>query len=400
MHAGLDLDQATHTLRLTSARIVNRVTFTDATGINAEEYQTTKLIRPEFETKSNELTIVIRHRCHDVLRFIDHVTFLGLNVEWSWKVINDGVDQILNTFVLESRTASHWDDLIGDHRAAKCGLQFLNADRLFFKELHAELFVLAANFIKKTLVSFFTFGDFVAFEITNGVFRTKHGIITVDDCFLIHHVDLTDEIIFRTNWNEDRPGVGTELRANIFNNVVKVGTSAVHLIDESNTRNAVFLSLAINSFRLRLNASNTAKNEDSTVKNTKGAFYFSREVHVSRGINDVNADIFFFAKLEDAGLFELLPAGSNSSGGDGDTTLFFLLHPVCRSSAVMNFTDFVNHACVEQDSLRQRGLARIDMGTDPDITGALKRVFTVRGVQIGHVSGKLWCVERKRKGDF
>jgi hypothetical protein len=46
----------------------------------------------------------------------------------------------------------------------------------------------------------------------------------------------------------------------------------------------------------------------------------------------------------------------------------------------MNFTDFVNHACVEQDSLRQRGLARINMGTDPDITGALKRVFTVRGI--------------------
>ena len=188
---------------------------------------------------------------------------------------------------------------------------------------------------------------------------------------MIHHVDLADEVVFSTDGNEDRPSIGTELLAHIVNHIVKVGTSAVHLIDESDARNAILFRLTIHGFGLRLHTCNAAKHEDSAVEHTKGTFHFSSEVHVAGSINDVDANVFHFAQLEDAFFLELLPACRHSSGGDGDTALFFLLHPVGGGSTVMHFADLVDHAGVEQNTLSQSRLTRVNVGADPDVTGTL-----------------------------
>ena len=247
---------------------------------------------------------------------------------------------------------------------------------------------MVANLSNEAVVVFLGLLDFVALQVTHRVGRAKLFVIVVDDRLVVHHINLTDEIVFSTNRNQNRPGIRAKLFAHVVHDVVEVGTGAVHLVHEGDARHAILFSLTINCFRLRLHTSHGTKHEDRAVKHTKGTFHFSGEVHVARGVDDVNTDVFHLAQLEDAVFLELLPASRHSSGGDRDTALFFLLHPVRSRSAVMHFADLVDHAGVEQNTLSQGRLTRVNVGADPDITGALKWVFAVGGIGVGHGTKK------------
>jgi hypothetical protein len=62
---------------------------------------------------------------------------------------------------------------------------------------------------------------------------------------------------------------------------------------------------------------------------------------VSRGVDDVDT-----VRLEL--LTHTTPETGGRSGGDGDTTLLFLLHPVHGGGAIMNFTDLVINTGVKR----------------------------------------------------
>ena len=64
----------------------------------------------------------------------------------------------------------------------------------------------------------------------------------------------------------------------------------------------------------------------------------------------------------------LFPRTGRSGGGNRDPALLFLLHPVHRCRAVVNFSYFVVDAGVEKNSFRRRCLARINMSHDADIS--------------------------------
>ena len=50
----------------------------------------------------------------------------------------------------------------------------------------------------------------------------------------------------------------------------------------------------------------------------------------------------------------------------------------------MHLADLVDHAGVEKHTLRERCFARVNVGTDPDIAGALQWVLAVWGIRVGH----------------
>ena len=56
-------------------------------------------------------------------------------------------------------------------------------------------------------------------------------------------------------------------------------------------------------------------------------------------------------------------------GGDGDAALLLLLHPVHGRGALVDLADLVRDAGVVQDALGGRGLPRIDVRHDPDVSG-------------------------------
>jgi hypothetical protein len=81
---------------------------------------------------------------------------------------------------------------------------------------------------------------------------------------------------------------------------------------------------------------------------------------VARRIDDVDAMVF--------------PKRGRRRGRDGDAALALLLHPVHRGCALVDLTDLVVLARVEQDALGRGGFARVDVGHDPDVAGSLEWV--------------------------
>src|SRR5262249_8766206 len=119
---GLNLNYARNPLTFVRARIVNSVAFAERAGINAEEYQfADKRIAPQLERNRTKRAVGIGHRFHWLAR-IGVLAFRRRNVERAWQVIDNCVDQILNSDVLESRAANHWHEFICDRLTTNAGL--------------------------------------------------------------------------------------------------------------------------------------------------------------------------------------------------------------------------------------------------------------------------------------
>ncbi len=119
--------------------------------------------------------------------------------------------------------------------------------------------------------------------------------------------------------------------------------------------------LAPDCFRLRLYPAFCAHDCHRSVENPKRPLDLDREIHMSRGIDDVNPVV--------------LPKAGCRCGGDCYSALLFLLHPVHRCGAFMDLSDFVCASRIKQDAFRRRGLSGIDMSHDPDISYFFKRIL-------------------------
>src|SRR5690606_41437357 len=92
---------------------------------------------------------------------------------------------------------------------------------------------------------------------------------------------------------------------------------------------------------------------DGTVEHAEVALYLDGEVDVAGRIDDVDRVV--------------VPVDCGGGGRDRDATLLLLLHPVHRGGAVVGFADLVVDTGVVQDPLGRGGLARVDVGHDPDV---------------------------------
>ena len=83
-----------------------------------------------------------------------------------------------------------------------------------------------------------------------------------------------------------------------------------------------------------------------------------------------------------------LPVAGGGRRGDGDAPLLLLGHPVHGGRAFVDLTDLVVAAGVEEDPLGRGGLARVDVGHDPDVPGPAQRTLSDGGF-LGH-DHSLW----------
>ena len=139
--------------------------------------------------------------------------------------------------------------------------------------------------------------------------------------------------------------------------LIVVSTRAVHLVNVTDTRHIIFISLTPYSLRLGLNTTYGTECSNSTIQYTKRTFNLNREVYVSRSVNQV--DFITVAQI--------VPECSRSSGSNRDTTLLLLRHPVHCSSTIMSLTDLVCQTCVKQDTFRSRCLTSVNVSHDTDV---------------------------------
>ena len=166
----------------------------------------------------------------------------------------------------------------------------------------------------------------------------------------------TPKLGFLPDGNLNRYRLGIEPLADGIDGMLEIGAHLVNLVDEANSRNAVFIGLPPDCFRLRLYALHGVKYRDRAVEHAQRSLHLGGEVHVAGRIDNVDADV--------------APDAGGGSGRDGDAALLLLLHPVHGRSAFMDLADAVRASCIEQDALRRSGLTGIDVGHDADIPAA------------------------------
>jgi hypothetical protein len=142
---------------------------------------------------------------------------------------------------------------------------------------------------------------------------------------------------------------------------LEVGARAVHLVDEADARHFVAVRLAPHRLRLGLDPRDRVEDRNGPVEHAQRALDLHREVDVSGRVDDVDP--------------VLLPHACGGRGGDRDSALLLLDHPVHDGRSLVDFADLVRLAGVVEDPLGRCGLARVDVGHDPDVASPGQGVF-------------------------
>ena len=360
---GVHLKDTAEAFTLTGTGVQNRHTLSRHTGVNAEVVEFTHIrIAHDLEDKSGE-----RLHVTDVTGHLSAGGRIGTGdfpgIDGAGEIVNDHIQDHLNTAALEGRGASHGNDLCSNSCFAQSSTECIHIGSLFFKEEFHHLIIAACDSFIEFHESFLTLCGKITgqFFFTDGhtfVFGIKVESLAAEN------IDHTLEVCFLTDRQSHADRNGTQLGADLIDHTVKVGTGTIHLVDESNDRHIVFLSLTPHGFRLGLHFTDSAENSDSTVKNAQRALHFSCEVHVSGGIDNIDLAAF--------------PITGGGSRGNGNTTFTFLFHPVGGGGTFMGITDFVVHAGIEKDTLSKSGLTCINVSHDTDVAHIFERNLTVR----------------------
>ena len=158
----------------------------------------------------------------------------------------------------------------------------------------------------------------------------------------------------------DDRGVALQAVLDGVERLVEVGAEAVHLVDEADAGDVVLVGLAPHRLGLGLDAGDAVEHRDRAVEDAQRALDLDGEVHVAGGVDDVDPVV--------------VPEAGGGGRGDGDAALLLLLHPVHGGAALVHLTDLVVLAGVVEDPLGRGGLARVDVGHDADVAGALEWV--------------------------
>ena len=329
-------------------------------GVYAEECELADVrIRHDLECESGERLIVARRTMVLFARFrVD--TSDRRNIRRSRHVIDDCIEERLDTLVAIGSTAGDRAELAGNRTLADNSLDLVFRDLLAAEIFLHEVIIELGKSLEEDFTVFFSL---ILHVIRNRDFIFDFAeVVFIDDGFHLDEIDDALERILSANRQLDCNCVCIEAFLHHLDDIEEVRAGDVHLVDISHTRNIVILSLTPNGLSLRLNAAASSQDCYSAIEYAQGTLNLYREVHVTRRINDVDAMIF--------------PMAGRCSGRDRDTTLLLLNHPVHRCSTIMYFTDLVVDTRVEEDTLRGRRLTGIDVSHDTDVTSLFKGILS------------------------
>ena len=268
-------------------------------------------------------------------RFAVHFCTLDSRyIQWAGQIVNDCIQQRLNTLVFERGTAQNWVKVLGDCTLAN---QFLDCFDIWFFAFHIgfhNVIVQCDNFFNQFVVQFFGFfaqffGNFFDMWVFAQVIFPYNGTHFND-------INNTAEIRFGADWEIHNQWVCAQTFTNHINTAEEVSTNTIHFVNKANTRNIITVCLAPYGFGLGLNTGHRFKHCDRAVQNAQRAFHFHCKVNVSRGINQIDAVV--------------TPKACCCRRCNCDTTFLFLFHPVHRRATIVNFADFICFSCIEKNT--------------------------------------------------
>ena len=345
--------------------------------VNAEERQVADMrVVHQLERQRRELRAIGRLAAL-VRAGIDVVTRNGPDIGRRRQVVEHGVEHGLDTLVLERGATEHRDQLAFDRSLTQRGLDLGQGQRFAFQKLLDQLIVHLGGGLDHLLAPLGR--EIEQFGRALGMDDLLADIVLVESRLHRDQVDDSLEVAFRADVDLNRDRVRAQTLAHLLDDRQEVRARPVHLVDEREARHLVLVRLTPDRLGLRLNARDRAEDRDRAVQNTHRPLDLDREVNVTGRIDDVDT-VRRDARAGLGGVVFRAPETGGRCRRDRDAALLLLLHPVHRRRAFMHFADLVVAARVEQDALRHRRLARIDMRCDADISGILDRIISCHGI--------------------
>ncbi len=308
----MHLQDTAHTLIVIFYRVVNSSTSVDRTGVNAEEAQFAHIrVGCDLESKRSKRLVVGGGTLLLFLGIRVNTLDVG-DVHRGGHEVHNRIQQGLHALVFIGSTAADGNHSVGNGRFANRTLDLLYGEFLALQVLLHQGLVGLSDMLDQLGVVFLrqlqhVFGDLFLADIFA-------QIVVVYFRFHLNEVNNASKESFRANRQLNGNGVALQTIVHHIQHAVKIRAHDVHLVDVRHSGNAILISLSPNCFRLRLNTTLGAENRHRTVEHAERTLNLHCEVHMSRGIDDVDSMAF--------------PVASRSSGSDGDTSLLLLRHPV------------------------------------------------------------------------
>ena len=296
-------------------------------------------------------------RSSNVLRMVGPVALGRREVERAGQEVDDGVEHRLHALVLEGRAAQDRHHGGGQGGGTQGAAQVVGRDGLLGQVLLHDGVVEVGDDVDELVAGVLGLGGQVGRDL-QGLPLLAH-VRGPDQGLLLEEVD--DALEFGLGpdgeLNDGRQGV--EAVTDHLHGALEVGADPVHLVDEADAGHVVLVGLAPHRLGLGLHAGHRVEDGDGAVEDAQRPLDFHREVDVARGVDDVDPVV--------------APRAGGGSRCDGDAALLLLDHPVHGGGAFVDLTDLVVAPRVIEDALGRGGLARVDVGHDPDIAGLGER---------------------------
>ena len=356
---GVHLQNTTHALLLILGGVEDRGAGVERTGVNPEETQTAHIgVGHNLESQRGE-GLVIRGLALFLLVGAGVDTLNGGNIGRCGHIVHNGVQQLLYALVAVRSTADNRDHFHSHGSLTDRLTDLVSGDVLTIQVHLHDLIVEHGHGIQHLLTVLLGQIHHVLRNILYP--HVLAHLVVVDVGLHFHQIDDPAEIGLFADGQLDGDGVTLETLVNHPQNIVEIGTHDVHLVDVNHAGHVIVIRLTPHGLRLGLHAALGAHNGHTAVQHAQGALHLYGEVNVARGVDNV-----------DTGLGELvlgsLPVAGGSSGGNGDTALLLLGHPVHGSRTLVGFTDLIVHTGIIQDTLRSGGLTCINVSHNADIS--------------------------------
>src|SRR5262249_40172648 len=306
---GVHLKEAANALAGTLGGVVDIAAGVQNAGVNANVCDMAdKRVGHDLEGQRGE-RLIVGSAAGDGFFGVRIETFNRRNIEGRRQVVDDRIEQRLNALVFKGGAGQHGNDF-HCQRGLADGLAHLLEGERTGVEVLVENFVvvlgdvfddLGAMIVVELLVDGGTLegrGNVRAAGHKRGIPELRdfedfklgpEGFLEPNDDVFFQEIDATDEVVFATKGELQGNRVSTEALTDGANDGAEIRPHLVHLVDESEARYAVLVGLAPHGFRLRLHAGDGVEDGDGAIEDAERAFDFDGEVHVARGIYDVDA---------------------------------------------------------------------------------------------------------------
>ena len=349
----MHLDDAPDALGLAGKGVEDVGPLLQAAGVDAGEGQGAEAVVHDLEGQGAQRALGIDDG--EAAGLVAFQIDLGLrrDLHGVRQVVHDAVQHQLHALVLERGSAEGREEGELDGAAADAALEGVDVRLFAVQVLPIASSSCSRAILDELLAPLLDQVGHVRRRVLDAVLGRVAGVVP-DPGLAGQQVHHAGEVALDADGQDHDQGPGRQHVLDLLDHAVEVRADAVELVDQDDAGDLGVVGIAPVGLGLGLDAAGTAEDADTAVEHLQRPIDLDGEVHVSGGVDDVEA--------------MTLPVAGGGGGLDGDAAFLLLHHEVGGGSPVMDLADLVDLAGQLEDALGGGGLTRIDVGEDTDVS--------------------------------